>query len=850
MCVLDIPYLNDISVQIEDKVTQYFTSLGLTSDYRITFFVYPSLCDYYNSVNIDVCNPNSIGGGGTYSFQMVTPREIGGYSLGTQSLVSHELAHVIQFMIKPNYMPAWLSEGFASFLSEGTMSEQKIRNLSGEVNNRVEQAKQKIGHYPTILELEDYGFVGTNSIDYYLIGSIINDFIVKKSGYPALKQVILSNGQNFTSLGYSSKQEFETAFYNYYDQIWKPKPKIISIKKVVRKPSIDGMLSESTWEMNYNIDRKFWMAESNVTNYPTTLTGANIASSKTLTGYSVEVSIPWAKLGVIPVAGKKIGLELCNYDQDNGVYKGALIFSGHSWNNGIVLNGLAEVTLSDEIIQATRSCQILSPNGDESFITGDSAYIRYNYTSIAGIRIEYSSDSGTNWASVKSYTPSSQINSDSCSWLIPNSITANAKIRIVDAANDSILDASEKTFRIIKANNVGGPCLSDSNTVVLLHLENTLDNNSKLTGIASGLNSSISYEANSINNLGKSVKLLSPLKIPHNANLNLSGNWTIEAWVKLNSYPGTDAYVLQKPGDNDSYFANYSLEVNPYWGNVFFGFYFSQNNNRIGLTGAAPALNKWYHIAYIRDTLKKQLFLIVRDENRKLLSTADFKYSETSVLTNSKDLLIGNIIDGAIDELSISNVVREYKSVVLISPVGGESWKAASTKTIQWDAYLTGKLNIAYSTNNGTNWIAVAQNIEDSLGKYEWTVPNTPSTNCIVALQLLSTMELIKSPSTFTISAASGVESDFVPLSYSMQQNYPNPFNPATSIKYQIPKSGLVNLKVFDLLGRELTTLVNENKIAGFYEINFDASKLASGIYIYQLKVNDFTSSKKMILIK
>jgi Secretion system C-terminal sorting domain len=85
---------------------------------------------------------------------------------------------------------------------------------------------------------------------------------------------------------------------------------------------------------------------------------------------------------------------------------------------------------------------------------------------------------------------------------------------------------------------------------------------------------------------------------------------------------------------------------------------------------------------------------------------------------------------------------------------------------------------------------------------------------------------------------------------FSLEQNYPNPLNPSTTIKYQIPKSGFVNLVVYDVLGREVSKLVNENKIGGHYEVSFDASKLTNGIYIYQLKENDFMSSKKMILLK
>jgi hypothetical protein len=89
-----------------------------------------------------------------------------------------------------------------------------------------------------------------------------------------------------------------------------------------------------------------------------------------------------------------------------------------------------------------------------------------------------------------------------------------------------------------------------------------------------------------------------------------------------------------------------------------------------------------------------------------------------------------------------------------------------------------------------------------------------------------------------------------IPLTYSLEQNYPNPFNPTTTIRYQIPKEGLVTLKVYDILGAEVATLVNEEKVAGKYEVRFDASRLASGVYIYRIKANDFISTKKMVFLK
>lgn len=85
---------------------------------------------------------------------------------------------------------------------------------------------------------------------------------------------------------------------------------------------------------------------------------------------------------------------------------------------------------------------------------------------------------------------------------------------------------------------------------------------------------------------------------------------------------------------------------------------------------------------------------------------------------------------------------------------------------------------------------------------------------------------------------------------YKLSQNYPNPFNPKTVISYSVKDAGLVKIRVYDILGSEVATLVNENKSAGTYTVEFNAANLPSGVYIYTLQVNGFTSSKKMLLMK
>jgi hypothetical protein len=88
------------------------------------------------------------------------------------------------------------------------------------------------------------------------------------------------------------------------------------------------------------------------------------------------------------------------------------------------------------------------------------------------------------------------------------------------------------------------------------------------------------------------------------------------------------------------------------------------------------------------------------------------------------------------------------------------------------------------------------------------------------------------------------------PLNYTLEQNYPNPFNPSTRIKFQIPISNQVTLKVFDVLGREVKALVNEEMKAGSYETTFDAKGLASGVYYYRIQAGNFVETKKLMLLR
>jgi hypothetical protein len=95
-----------------------------------------------------------------------------------------------------------------------------------------------------------------------------------------------------------------------------------------------------------------------------------------------------------------------------------------------------------------------------------------------------------------------------------------------------------------------------------------------------------------------------------------------------------------------------------------------------------------------------------------------------------------------------------------------------------------------------------------------------------------------------------GLTNNEIPTVYDLSQNYPNPFNPTTTIKYSIPKSGFVSLKVYDILGKEVANLVSQEMAAGYYSVNFDGSNLGSGVYFYRIESAEFVQTKKMLLIK
>jgi hypothetical protein len=121
-----------------------------------------------------------------------------------------------------------------------------------------------------------------------------------------------------------------------------------------------------------------------------------------------------------------------------------------------------------------------------------------------------------------------------------------------------------------------------------------------------------------------------------------------------------------------------------------------------------------------------------------------------------------------------------------------------------------------------------------------WTMPTDTWTNASVKVQEIDPYN----------SLTDVKDKGIVARTFSLAQNYPNPFNPSTQIRFSIPKQSLVSLKVFNILGQEVATLLNKEMNSGTYDVDFNAASLSSGIYIYTITAGSYKATKKMMLLK
>jgi len=367
------------------------------------------------------------------------------------------------------------------------------------------------------------------------------------------------------------------------------------------------------------------------------------------------------------------------------------------------------------------------------------------------------------------------------------------------------------------------------------------------------------------------------VEVPNDPSLNLSIGTTIETWVNISTTDGAHTFVA-KWNDNTN---DYSYIFKDWDESDKLSIELSKNfhNDLCALQSRSPLpLDTWIHVATTFDGQAVKLYMNGQEENTSIV--------QGTIRNSQTDLIIGALyagegilqhLRGMMDEIRIWNYARspeEINDFMYTELAGSEPGLAAYWRFNEGigDSTFDNSLN----ENNGKlygnmDWVQS----EVPLGNYWMTC--TPQ-KCICkpnsSQQIFVSIDATKisanhydanimitsnDPSQsivyipIKLDVITPLEQGFnsaLPRSFELHQNYPNPFNPSTTIEFALPKSAFVTLKVYNLLGEEVATVVAEKRAAGWYKYTWNVRELASGVYLYRLEADDFVQSKKLILMR
>ncbi len=193
--------------------------------------------------------------------------------------------------------------------------------------------------------------------------------------------------------------------------------------------------------------------------------------------------------------------------------------------------------------------------------------------------------------------------------------------------------------------------------------------------------------------------------------------------------------------------------------------------------------------------------------------------------------------------LAANNVFCSTDSGSSWQSLQGSPWAPSALAAKDGFLFTAGSFGVSASSDCGKTWRTINEGFLDG----HWWCNAIVATNKYLVAAVESEGIWIRPLSEVT---GIGKTHDVTNRRFYLFQNYPNPFNPSTKISYSIPQTSFVTLKVYDILGKEIATLVNEEKQVGNYEINFDAKNLSSGVYFYRIQAGNFTETKKFILLR
>ncbi len=300
--------------------------------------------------------------------------------------------------------------------------------------------------------------------------------------------------------------------------------------------------------------------------------------------------------------------------------------------------------------------------------------------------------------------------------------------------------------------------------------------------------------------------------------LTIEADFTLEAWIK--PYEGKLASGIDDLMDKYSFAINYDNDkksitlatTHELW-------QYPPVKNSTPENSIIPG--EWQHIAATYNAPLKEVKIFINGfeqsleiEGEVLDSLDDNSWADITIGNN---LYLGRSFNGAVDEVRVWNLARS-----------GEDILRSMNNTL----YGSEEGLILYLPLNEGSGDEVS---DYSVFNHTTIIQNTSWVNGVTGI---------------ITSTESEFEINNLPDSYTLYQNYPNPFNPVTKIQYSVPQTSLVSLAVYDILGRKVIQLVNQEKLAGNYSIEFDASNFGSGIYIYRMQAGDYIKTHKAVLLK
>ncbi len=380
--------------------------------------------------------------------------------------------------------------------------------------------------------------------------------------------------------------------------------------------------------------------------------------------------------------------------------------------------------------------------------------------------------------------------------------------------------------------------VNDNNTVLLLHLN---ESNNSIVYDMSGKDNHGIITGNVETIYGKfnKAKTLNGGYITGNINTNyLQNDFTLEMWIKTKTLLGGPILTFGNLGvglyvaGNGLGFADIGINNGP-------------GTNVSNINGKKINDDVWHHIAGVRSQNIVKLYVDGElDCVKSVVQEPNFS-SETYVIK----------CDGSIDEIRVSNIDRfSTKNENQLYPPSplypiNSAINIAINPALSWN-YVIGATSYELQVSPFSNFdICIFDGITIETSRvigplsfanvYYWRV-RAINANEFGEFSTIRTFRTV-----ITLDVEKNIS-----YKYALEQNYPNPFNPSTKISFSIAKTTNVKLEVFDMLGKLVKSLVNEEKAPGFYSIEFNAKNIPSGVYVYTIKTNEFSETKRMVLVK